>query len=65
MEITLHVFSGTPDPTWRLYPDDPGHDVLVEAVRWRNATELDSRLGYSGFTVRFEGGMFTNVKIFI
>jgi len=58
VRVTLHIFSGVPDPSWGLTPEQAS--VLSEKIqalkvdetsgRW----EMPSRLGYRGFTVELK-----------
>jgi len=58
VRVTLHIFSGVPDPGWELTPEQAS--VLSEKIqalkvdetngRW----EMPSRLGYRGFTVELK-----------
>jgi hypothetical protein len=56
--VTLNIFSGVPDPSWELTPDQA--NVLSEKIqalkgdKSRGKWEMPSRLGYRGFTVELK-----------
>ncbi|KAH3813236.1 hypothetical protein DPMN_141688 [Dreissena polymorpha] len=50
LDVTLHVFSGTPDPEWVIPRNTSSYDVILKAIG-DTSTPLGERLGYNGFTV--------------
>ncbi|KAH3814614.1 hypothetical protein DPMN_143119 [Dreissena polymorpha] len=50
IEVTLHVFSGTPDPEYVIPRNTKSYDVILKAIG-DTSTPLGERLGYNGFTV--------------
>ena len=57
LRVELNVFSGRPNPSWALAPEEAGQ--LFERVRslTPGGEAAAPRLGYQGFTVyRMEGG---------
>jgi len=57
--VTLHVFSGRPDPTWELYPEQVEDLVRrLRSVSDRTASKppgVFGALGYRGFTISAVG----------
>ncbi|KAH3814301.1 hypothetical protein DPMN_142797 [Dreissena polymorpha] len=50
IEVTLHVFSGKPDPEYVIPRNTKSYDVILKAIG-DTSTPLGERLGYNGFTV--------------
>lgn len=51
LEVTMHVYSGRPNPTWTIDEDLDDPDLQFEGLK-RQAKLQPERLGYRGFTVK-------------
>ena len=58
MVVTLNVFSGRPNPEWRLNAKDQAeliHRLTSAPVRLTRAPSPEEPLGYRGFHIRTDG----------
>ncbi|KAH3711548.1 uncharacterized protein LOC127858699 [Dreissena polymorpha] len=70
IHVTMHVFSGRPDPSW-LIPDTHGsYDSFLSRMKRFPNADIPTRLGYRGFTLvhvppgeRLTSGQLFNVSV--
>jgi hypothetical protein len=51
INITLHIFSGRPDPVWTILPTNRNYQAILDKMTNVHSTDLPPRLGYKGFRV--------------
>lgn len=51
LEVTMHVYSGRPDPTWQIDEDSVDADLQFEGLKLHAKTQSQG-LGYRGFSVK-------------
>ncbi|XP_060571695.1 uncharacterized protein LOC132729876 isoform X2 [Ruditapes philippinarum] len=51
INITLHIFSGRPDPVWTIHQTNRNYQSILDKMTNVHSTDLPPVLGYKGFTV--------------